>query len=231
MKKIFGRLNIHTKGYGDELIATGLVLAVALTGSFFLLSQIKPIPTTPKSETVALASPSPSSSSQVLGTQSQVTNPEEMVELSIPTPSPSPTPTPIVIAAVAASPTPDPNQVAEYLVAADKDFDTDKYLLTLKNLKMSIKGGTFRSFKFDAILANKSVTEGLKNQLSVKIVRDGNVVTDNAYVSVSESKTVMPGQKLTFSATISLIDGTDVASIKFNPITGGAAAVEYVVVQ
>lgn len=217
----------HYRNYKEELIATALVLVVASGGSFFILSQVRPV------EKTAVDG---ERQEQVLGEQTQeeeggideVAMSPTPTPTSTPTPTPKPTPEPVI---VEASSTPITNQVAEYLVADDRAIETGAYILELKNIKMVAKGSRTKSLKLEAVLKNKSASEGLKNQLTVSIVKDGNEIAPSAIMSVSESKTVMPEEQLTFTASISLIDGTDVKAIKYNPGVDGVEEIEYGILQ
>ena len=76
-----------------------------------------------------------------------------------------------------------------------------------------------RTFKVDIVLANKVVEVGLKNRLSATIIKDGQVIAESAPFSLSESATAYPGEQISFTATMSLISGTDVARVKYLPLT------------
>lgn len=227
MKKTFKMMRNHYQGYKDEMIATGVVLAIGVVGTFFVLSQVKPIP---KPEEVS------SENQQVLGAQTDTTTnvqPESETGTPIPTltpiPTPPPTPTPQVVIAES-TPTATQEPEAEYLVADDKEFENDKYILSLKNVRMYIKG-SIRTFKVNVVLANKSASEGLPNRLTVAIVKDGNEIASSAYMSISEAKTVKPGEKITYSASISLIAGTDVEKLMYHPTADGVDGVEYQIIK
>lgn len=211
----------HYQGYKEEMIATGLVLVIGASASFFFLSQTKPVK---KVEPL----PSSQNQEQVLGVQTETQTPTP-TPTPTPVPTPAPTPTPEAVV-TEATPLPIISQIAEYLVADDQQFENDKYILIIKNIRMAIKGNNYRSLKVDVVLANKSVDVGLQNRLSVSIVKDGKQVASGAVMSVTESKLIKPGEKLTFGASISLIQATDVEKIYFNPGVDGVEGVEFKVI-
>jgi len=216
----------HYQGYKDEMMATGVVLTIGVMGTFFILGQVKPIPKPDKMSV---------NDQQVLGAQTTEVSETQVAAVTAtptatPPPTPLPTPTPQIVI-TETTPVPTPQQEAEYLVADDKEFENDKYILSFTNIRMYTKGSNVRSFKADAVLANKSVSEGLPNRLTVSIVKDGNVIATSAFMSLSESKTVKPGEKITFAASISLIAGTDVEKLMYHPDVGGVDGVEYQIIK
>ncbi|SRR3989344_1290367 len=219
-------LKSYWLGYRDEMIATGVVFCVAATGSFLVLANSGLLPKMGTSGEV-------SSQEQVLG-ESDSGGGNEQAGVGTPTPSassaptaspaPKATPPTTVVATPSATPT-------TVFVSGGKVFEEEKFRLTLNSLRMDINAqAQTRAFRLDAVLANKTVTEGLHNRLAVAIVRNGQVIIENAPLSLSEFKTVMPGQQLTFTASVSLIEGTDVKTVFYKPGIGGLNDLEFVVI-
>lgn len=199
-------------GFRDELIATALVLTVTIGGSFYLLHRFG----------MTEDEVGQQGSSLVLGVQSgedasgQSSAGVANVGAS-PTPSPSPSPTP--------TPTPTPSPTTQTLVeipyGSDQTFENADYKITFADPKLIV--GTARKFEAQVVLANKSVEgEGLTNAILATITKEGQVVADNVPMSLSETKPIKIGQQLTFTATLGMIEGTEITQLQFKPIGGVA---------
>ncbi len=208
----------------DELVSVGALLVVAATGSFFWLNQMtnsRPMSNGAKSTKVM---------EQVLGaTQSQTGNDLPVKESeamdvggeSLPSPSPrvspSPSPTP--------NPTPRPTPAIDRveLIQASEEMVNDDYQISFSNPRMSY--GDANIFRVEVVLANKGVAEGLHNRLQATVVKDGTVLINEAAMSNSEVVMVMPGEQITYTASLSLVEETEVSRVSFNPGEGLARAV------
>lgn len=219
----------YWSGYRDELIATGIVFCVAASGSFYMLLNSGLLP---KTQVVT-----EENNEQVLGESDTNTQNQQVVEkieeVPVATTNPTPSPTASTLTVISPTPTlatPAATPITAYMNGG-KTFDYAKYRLALAGLRMvTDQQNQSRVFKVDAILANKAATEGLHNKLSVAIVKDGKIIIENTPLSLTESKTVMPGQQLTFTASISLIEGTDIKEIYYKPGIAGLEEVTFVVI-
>jgi hypothetical protein len=104
-----------------------------------------------------------------------------------------------------------------YGVGGVYEFEDFELVINSPRIVFDVQESESRTFVIDAVLRNKSVEDGLLNRLSASIVKDGNVIVPGAALSVTESRRVYPGEQLTFEARISLIEGTDVKKIFFEP--------------
>ena len=185
-------------------------MVLVITGSFILANRSLGKSNEPKI--------SVDNQADVLGTTKIVENEvNKIIDDAVPAP-PTPKPTPRPVASRSAAPIPQYNTtIIEQPYGLGGEYDNDWYLLTIINPRLVV--GASRTFKVDVILANKVVEVGLKNRLSATIIKDGEVIAESAPFSLSESATAYPGEQITFTASMSLISGTDVARIKYLPLT------------
>ena len=204
----------YKSNFREELIATAMLMGLVITGSFVLAYRSINQPKKPEL--------SIDSEAEVLGTTKTIENEVNNVinEFITPAPTPIPTPKPSLkpIASSSAIQTPQySTTIIEQPYGLGGEYDNDWYRLTITNPRLIVS--TSRTFKVDIILANKAVEVGLKNRLSATIIKDGQVIAESAPFSLSESVTAYPGEQISFTATMSLISGTDVARIKYLPLT------------
>ena len=203
----------YKSNFREELIATAMLMGLVITGSFVLAYRSINQPKGPEL--------SIDSEAEVLGTTKTIEGEVNSVinELIIPAPTPISTPKPTLkpIASSSAT-TPQYNTtIIEQPYGLGGEYDNDWYRLTITNPRLIVS--TSRTFKVDIVLANKAVEVGLKNRLSATIIKDGQVIAESAPFSLSESATAYPGEQISFTATMSLISGTDVARVKYLPLT------------
>ncbi|MFC1653978.1 hypothetical protein ACFL1M_03990 [Patescibacteria group bacterium] len=210
----------YNTNFRDEIVATALLMGLVITGSFFMAYRSVKKPAT-KSLNIE-------GEEQVLGDTDEEKIKEIVNEmLSTPTPQPmQPTnqvvqtyqPNNSTSSADITTP-PYSTNVIEQPYGASGEYDNTDYRLTIFNPRLIISSS--RTFRVDVILANKSVEEGLKNRLSATIIKEGSVIAESAPFSLSESTTVLPGEQITFTSTISLISGTDVTRVIYSPLIEG----------
>lgn len=203
-----------TKGYKEELMTTAGIVSLCAVASFALLAQSAP------------KYMSKSTSEAVLGAQSEDPVVEPTIAPSLassetvlppsPSPSPSPTPSPSPSASPSATPEPldNPNTV-EIPYGASQDFENNNYLISFSDPKLIVSNS--RIFKVNVVVANKDIGEGIDNTLLGVISRDGQVISSRAPLTLSEIKTIKSGEKLTFGASISLPESTQLTQITFDP--------------
>lgn len=191
--------------FHEELMVTGVVLTIAVIGSFYILSQLTAGEPESEQQVVQIRTVSetmePSPEGEVAG--EQTSTPAE--------PSTTPEPTEEGTASAEA-------EVISVPFGEDGSFENEYYRLELTHPRIEVdQAGGARKFKIDAVLYNKTVSEGLANTLESSIIRDGRVIVERAAMSLTESKLVKPKQKLTYTASVSLIEGTDAQTVYFEP--------------
>lgn len=202
----------YKSNFREELIATAMLMGLVITGSFILAYRSINQPKQPEL--------SIDSEAEVLGTTKTLEKEVNGVINELVTPAPTPTPKLSLkpIASSSATQTPQYNTtIIEQPYGLGGEYDNDLYRLTITNPRLIVSSS--RTFKVDIVLANKALEEGLKNRLSATIIKDGQVIAESAPFSLSESATAYPGEQISFTATMSLISGTDVARIKYLPLT------------
>lgn len=221
-----GPYNSH---FREELITTAIVAGILFSGSFALGSQ-----------SISKNVSTPPNSSQVLGAETYSEEEvqkllAELTKTPVATPKPQkgispitqtsplqPIQTPLASSSASRSATTTPtysNTVIEQPYGNGGEYDNLDYRLTIVNPRLVVSAS--RTFKVDVILANKRVALGLKNRLSATIIKEGEVIAESAPFSLSESATAFPGEQVSFTATMSLISGTDVARLKYLPLVEG----------
>ena len=188
--------------YRDELVTMGLVFVISAVGIFFMTSRF--LAPEPSVSSTAQA-PLPTQQS-VLGEQSTTTPPTPTYKLGIITPTAG-------VASSAATPTP-----AQVPYGAGRSYAYENYQIEFLDPRLIFENGAERRrFVIDVVIKNISVVSGIKNSLAAAIVKDGNVIVPEAPLSLSESKLILPSQQLSFTARLSLIEGTDVVTLTFAP--------------
>jgi hypothetical protein len=205
-------------GFSDELVATGLLLAVMVTGSFYYLSRISGVSGEVEEEMAP-------AQEQVLGSVVEENGLEEAGQggepssMAVATPTVTPSPT----ASVAATPVPTQppglaTPVIEIAYGTGGRYENDSYFVEFNNPKLT--SSSSRVFRTEVVIGNKTVQEGLSNRLHATVIKDGQVLIDQAAMSISEVKQIFPGQKLTFTASLSLVVETDITKLIYNPREG-----------
>ena len=206
----------YGSGFRDEMVATAFVLVVTVTGSFFLLNKIqiseqtstdgnKEVLGVSEASNEAIENHTETSKKNIV---SSVSDNKPFVPPTVPPtppPTPSPSPTP--------STTPQP-AVVEIPYGSSQEFENAEYIISFSNPRMIV--GESRKFKVDVVLANKSVpNEGLSNALLATISRNNQVVATDVPMTLSDAKNVHIGEQLSFEASLSMIEQTDINTITF----------------
>ncbi len=206
-------INLYSSEFRDELIVTGLVLVLAASSSYFFLDQVlfeqKEAGISEESvkgilDTLEQANVE-NDQNIGLNPENQALISETTLESPSPTPSPSPSP----------SPTPIEN-VVEIPLGSGKNFENEYYKANFSAPRLV--SGNSTVFKVDVVLANISIgDEGFINRLHATIIKDGEVLISEAAMNNTELKTVKVGEQITFTASMSLVPGTDVSEVRFAP--------------
>ena len=202
--------------FRDELVATSLVLAMAVGGSFFIAYRLLSAnPNKDSSQVTDLDSQRNQDETGraenpkdkiVLGDSSNNNKNDDVIEskndeskINLPTPTMGP-------------------YIVEVPYGLDGKYTFDDYVLEITEPKIQYDQTDSgpRKLIVEMVLRNISITKGLSNKIEASIVKDGNVIVPKAAMSVSESKLILPKEQITFEARLSLIDGTDVKEIFFS---------------
>ncbi len=195
------QLTNYWSGFRDELVATSLVLVVAMGGSFFIVHQLLAPPEMDSPEQSATHE-----NGDVLGSTG-----EEMKS-----------PPTIVVTGAATIPVVSPtinDFLTTILFGVGGEYEGDSYKIEVINPRLEFDARTNLSRKFlvDIRLTNKSVAGGLFPTFTAAIMKDGVVIVPAAALSVSPQGLVLPGQTTAFTARLSLIEGTDIHEISYKP--------------
>ena len=190
-------------GFRDELIATAMTLSLLVLGSF-LVTETTLMHGRKQSQKVDQALAMPTNNPQTLG----VTD----------TALPPPTPEPETVKTNTIQSTQSANLV-EVPYGEDQDFDYPAYSMSFRFPRISFeeKTNNRRKLLVTVWIKNKEVQAGLKPRLTASIVKDGIVIVPAALMYASESRTLAVGEELSFTASLSLIEATDVRELKFKP--------------
>ena len=202
-----------SSNFREEVMAIGFSLVITVVASFFLYSRVF-APTNPK--------PDPS---KVLGQQDSQTQSDVAFEAIESTSTPQPTPSPIVVStptptpAATLEPTPiptsDPNSIT-INYGQDQVFENDNYAIAFSEPKLTV--GDSKIYSVEIVLANKTVTAGINSKkIFATVIKGETIMTEEAPMTISESKIVMPNQKLTYTAQLSIFQGTDISKLVFEP--------------
>jgi hypothetical protein len=215
-------LSSYWQGFRDELVITCLVLVVASIGTGVVLWKRQANP----------AVAPPASSEAILKEMERVINQRNGGEVAgsstdgvASTLAPTLVPT---SGPVEPSVTPDPYQT-QVFYGAGGQYMHEEYSLYLSSprIEFDVRNSASRKFVVSVSLANHSISGGIQNILSAVVIKDGAVLVPKAYLSNSESKVLMPGESLDFTARLSLIEGTDISQIDYTP-GGGVIPVQHV---
>lgn len=209
-------------GFGDELITTGLVLTVVVGGSFFVMSRLfRPVPrvVSENDEVVMGAQDAAGGQGRGLAEDSRAS-----YELASPTALVSPSPS--------TSPTKTPSSevnVVEIPYGPDQEFENDFYYLRFINPRL-ISGASL-IFKVDVELGNKTAEGGVHNRIHATVVKDAEMVIEKAAMSNTEITQVNAQEKVIFTASLSLIQETDIEKLIYEPGADMPRVVYYVGVE
>ncbi len=191
--------NKFSTGFGDELVATALVLALGLGGSLYLLDRGVLSSQTDESAVIQI---------KTLGVSDASGNPVVV------TTQPPATATPLPLPTLA----PDTISVP---FGQEGVYDYEQYHLEIGTPHFEFKSSNSnRKFVATITLKNNTVDAGLLNRLSATLIKDGKVIQQHVSLSLSESKLVMPKETAVYIASLSLIEGTDISEMSFSPGSG-----------
>jgi len=191
--------NKFTTGFGDELVATALVLILGLGGSFYLLDRGI---FTDNQEAPAVIQ------IKTLGVSDQNGNSIQPTQAQVPSATPLPIPT---LAA----------DVITVPFGQEGVYDYEQYHLEIGTPHFEFKdSNSNRKFVATIKLLNYSFDAGLSNRMSATLIKDGKVIQQQVSLSLSESKVVMPDETIIYTVSLSLIEGTDISEIIFTPGSG-----------
>lgn len=197
--------------FRDELVATGFVLIAATVGSFWfvrtLFSREELIAGPPPTPTQTIAQKTMSEMVKVLGEKNEPEISESQIVPTVEVLTPEATPTGNVTK-------------SEVLYGVGGLYENSAYRLEINSPRLveETSGNGSRKLVVDLVLYNKAVSDGLPNQVSASIVKDGVIIVPDAAMSLSESVVVKPNEKISYQAKISLITGTDVKEFHYKPI-------------
>jgi hypothetical protein len=200
--------------FRDELIATSMVFAIAIGGSFYFAHKL-----TQSHPDAADEPPEPTQTQAQAAMQEMVKVLGEQSGEDQPTPMPTPTPMPITESLPPLpSPTGDPYYTEVfYGVGGLYDYEGYRLEITSPRIVFDARNISSRKLIVDMVLYNKTVEPALTNKLTASIVKDGVVIVPEAAMSLSETAFIKPQEKITFQARISLIESTDVKELFFKP--------------
>lgn len=196
--------------FRDEMIMTASVIGITIVGSFFLLSQF-----------VSSESKPGDSETMVLGSQTEANteidiNNESVTQIAAPTatPLPSPVATPTPTPTPKPTPTPTPASV-EISYGSSQSFENDNYLIDFNDPRLIV--GSSRVFKMTVVISNKNVTDGIDNEVFGVLSLDGEVIGGEAPLTLSEKKKILPGEKLTFTASLTVPGDMMLDKVTYQP--------------
>lgn len=179
-------------GFKDELVATAMTLSLVVLGSFILTERLVGRELPPSEEPVT----------QTLGVMDEAT-PLPVASLSPRT----------VEASEGAT------VFSEVPYGQNGDYDFSEYSISYRNPRIvfDAKTNSRRKLVVSVWIKNKMVIEGIDSKMSVSIVKDGVIIVPNAAMHIPQPKRLLVNEEAMFEASISLIEGTDVRELKYNP--------------
>ncbi len=195
-------------GYRDELIATAMTLSLLVLGTFLLTERMitKPAASVAPALSQAIASAVP----QTLGVQ-DVAVPATMSATQLDT---------LKQYTQAASTATEGAVVhSEVPYGEPGTYDFLEYSIEFSNPRISFdqKTNGKRQLLVDILLVNKTVAEGIDVRMTASIIKDGNVIVKEAALSIPDSRALGKGETLRTTASLGLIDATDVRELKYKP--------------
>ena len=201
------------KSFRDEIITTGLVMIVVVVGSFYILdkfafneSDVDGVlvdeeilgvidERIAKKRSASVLESNGTRDGNGLGAVSNI----------------SPTPSPTTVG----TPTPTP-KLTEIPYRPSKEFENDDYLISFSRPRVMV--GESRTFMVEVLLVNKAVKKkGFTNRLFATVVKNGEIIVQEAVMSNSENETLDVSENVTFTASLALIESTDVSQLIFVP--------------
>lgn len=204
--------NKFVNSFREEIVTTGMVMIVTVWGSYYILGRL--LNNKPVSEGVSVDESVLGAIDKRLGEKQKeeedtsgsiIYQESEKTTDSSPQPTTAPTKTP--------SPSP---LVTEISYRPSKDYENDDFFISFNRPRLMV--GSSRSFMVDVVLMNKAVTgPGLLNRLYATVLKDGDIIVQEAVMSSSEIASLKVGERISFTASLSLIEGTEVSQIIFVP--------------
>ncbi len=194
-------------GFRDELIATAMTLSLLVLGSFIVTERIFVHPKAKQSPSQPSAVASVAPSPQTLGVQDTA-------------PTPSPTLSSLQRVTLDNLMASEGARVYSEVPYGENGYvEFPGYVVSFKDPRIGFDKTTNlkRQMLVDIEIFNRSIAEGIDVRLSASIVKDGKVIIQDAALSIPESRALAMGEKLTTTAKLSLIEGTDIRELKFKP--------------
>jgi len=194
--------------FRDEMIVTATVISITVFGSFFLLSQFTQLNNEVPAKPQILGDRDETATKETDQAQIAQATTDTPQPTATPTLSPSPSPTPT------ATPSPTPSTV-EISYGSTQAFENSNYKIEFSNPKLAINSS--RIFKMEVIIGNKNVSEGISNDLYGVLSRDGDIISSEAPLTLSDKQLIMPEQQLSFVASLSLPENMLLEEVKYIP--------------
>lgn len=199
--------------FQEEMVTTGLVMIVTVAGSFYFLSRM----ISPSGKTGLVLDEA------VLGRIDEKINEDQEKQKVAGARATQVTATTRPSVAPTFKPSPNPTTVpnlVEIPYRPAQEFENDDYLISFSRPRL-ILGDDTRSFKVDVVMANKAVGgEGLGNRVYATVLKDGEIIVQEAVMSNTKTVSLKQGETISFTAKISLIEETEVSQIIFAPGDG-----------
>lgn len=218
-----------SKGYREELIATTAILMLVSLASFYGMYQLAPTQKTqvlgvedqaddepeviaPESDTQESTQPSRDQQARL----EEIFN-QPATESASPTPQPSPSDTSTGSSETETDQTEEPPETeVEIPYGAGQEYENDDYIITFDNPRLVVTQS--RTFYVNVVIANKDIEAGIDNVLSARLTDDQDqVITDTAPLSLSEIAKIMPGEQLSFQASLKLPEDSQLTRISYKP--------------
>lgn len=198
--------------FREEVLATSMILVLMVIATFFLAGRLFPSTDEPEElvevdRKEVLAAQINEAVSAIDGSVQDTDEPENDLQAS-PIPTQAPTLTPL------------DTEVA-YGLEGQYVFDDYELILGNPRIAFNLQNADSKRFVVNVQMKNISLTQGLPTALKVEIIKDGTIIVPEAAMSVTENKILSQGESATFEASISLIDGTDVRRLLFEPLGAG----------
>lgn len=204
--------------FKEELIAIGLILMITTFGVFFITAKI----VSPKKSTETQLLPTKTQAQVAMDEMAKVLGEQQIEPTRMLTPTME-----LEIEMASATPTSVLGpEVVEVFYGVGGLYDNEIYRLEINSPRLtweSAKQGS-RKLIIDVTLYNKTASSGFSNNLTASIIKDGVIIAPKAALSVSQSAILYPKEKISFQARLSLIEGTDVREIFFEPSGSPATA-------
>jgi hypothetical protein len=199
-------------GYRDELVATAMTLSLLVLGTFLVTERVLFPSKTSTTRQVTTPSTQASSVPQTLGAVDESNSADE-VEAS---PTLTESQKKLIDSLIASE---GARVYSEVPYGEDGFVQYPSYSIALKNPRLSFDKTTNgrRQFMVDIVVKNTSITEGIDIRLTASIVKDGKTIVKAAALSIPDSRGLGIGEKLSTTASLPLIDGTDVQELVFKP--------------